>query len=61
MDGKFPGDLPVSLPCELVGHPLDHRSNLDMASAILACAVIIYLVGALIGRIAMFVAERASA
>lgn len=42
--------LPVSLPAELVGLKLDHRSNFQMGLAITLCAALVYVTGAALGH-----------
>ncbi len=47
--------FPVSAPLELMGSKLDYRRNLDMAFAISVCTILIYLLGAGLGKIARLI------
>ena len=38
--------IPVSLPMEILGAKPDYQKTLDIGAAILACAVLVYFVGA---------------
>jgi ABC-type transport system involved in cytochrome c biogenesis permease subunit len=53
----------VTLPVSAVGEKLrmtpDYRRNTDMAFAIIVCAGIVYLLGALIGKIALMIVASA--
>ena len=44
--------LPVSAPLEMMGVRLDYQKTLEIGSAILACAVLVYLIGAGLGWLA---------
>jgi hypothetical protein len=48
---SFLATFPVSAFGEMMGTKLDYRRNLDMAFAISVCSVLIYFVGAGIGKI----------
>ena len=54
--GTWLATLPASLPCELCGAKLDFRNNAHMAFAVGSCALLVYLVGAGLGRLAAWLA-----
>ena len=53
--GAFLITLPVSAVGEKLGIRPDYRRNLDMAIAIGICAILVYLVGAGLGKVAQLI------
>jgi hypothetical protein len=44
--------FPVSAPLEMMGARPDYQKTIDMGAAILACAVLVYFIGAGLGWLA---------
>lgn len=47
--------MPVSAPCEIMGMKLDFRSNRDMIFAITTCTLLVYFIGAGLGKLARMI------
>lgn len=57
--GTFLITLPVSALGEKLGARPDYRRNMDMTFAIGVCAILIYLLGAALGKLAHFIFSSA--
>ena len=58
--GAYLATLPVSAIGEKIGRTPDYRRNSDMALAIGVCALLLYLIGAGLGKLALVVFASAS-